>query len=86
MRNLEKSSETMSSRLNFDLDLPSKEYDDQVLLDGILLPEWDFNKQQLVEDYCSLKLMLPRGTIPTALPKELVQQTKKLNVFPQSFC
>lgn len=72
------SSDTMSSRLNFDLDLPSKEYDDQVLLDGILLPEWDFNKQQLVEDYCSLKLMLPRGTVPSALPKELIQQTKKL--------
>ncbi len=72
------SSETMSSRLKFDLDLPSSEYDDHVVLDGILLPEWDFKKQQLIEDYCSLKLMLPKKAKPTNLPQHLVKEAKQL--------
>lgn len=72
------SDDTMSSRLNFDLDLPSRDFDDKVILDGILLPEWDYKKQVLVQDYCALKLMLPKGTQPKPIPKHLVSQSRKL--------
>jgi len=72
------STETMASRLKFDLDLPSSHYDDKVLLEGVLLPEWDFKKQQLVQDYCALKIMQPKGAKPAKIPKHLVSQARRL--------
>lgn len=72
------SNETMATRLKFDLDLPPSEYDDKVILDGILLPEWDFKKQQLVQDYCALKIMQPKGAKSASIPKHLASQAKRL--------
>ena len=72
------SSETMSSRLKFDLDLPAMDYDDQVVLDGILLPEWDYKKQILIQDHCALKILLPKGTRPTPIPQHLLKQSRRL--------
>ncbi len=75
---ISESTETMASRLKFDLDLPASQYDDKVLLDGILLPEWDFKKQQLVQDHCALRVMLPKGATPTGIPKHLLNQSRRL--------
>ena len=36
-----------ASKLRFDLDLPSAAHDDIPLQSGILLPEWDWKKQQI---------------------------------------
>ncbi len=72
------SSETLSSRIKFDLDLPASEFDDKVLLEGILLPEWDFKKQQLLEDYCALKILSPKGSKPCAIPEHLKNKSRQL--------
>ncbi len=75
---LSESSDTVASRVKFDLDLPASDYDDKVILEGILLPEWDFNKQILVEDYCALKIMQPKGSMPCNIPEDLVGKVKNL--------
>jgi len=72
------SSNSLSSRVKFDLDLPASDFDDEILSDGILLPEWNFKTQQLVEDYCSLKVMQPKGTQPCDIPLNLVSKVKIL--------
>jgi nitric oxide reductase NorD protein len=45
---------TAASRIRFDLDLPAEADDDLMLIDGILLPEWDYRKQRLQPDHCRL--------------------------------
>ena len=50
------------TRLKFDLDLPSAASDDVILDDGILLPEWDWKKQQLLPDRRCRPRM--RSTVP----------------------
>ncbi len=67
-----------ASRLKFDLDLPAAEYEDQLLESGILLPEWDYKKSQLVDKHCQLNLMLPKQTKSASLPKHLVKKSKQL--------
>jgi len=67
-----------AAKLRFDLDLPAAENDDRVLVDGILMPEWDYRKSVLLPDYCSLLLMEPRNATPCALPPRLRQPAKRL--------
>lgn len=69
---------SIASRLRLDLDLPSDEYDDIRLGDGIPLPEWDFKKQRMQQDYCRLQPMLARDASPTELPEELRSQARTL--------
>ena len=59
------------SRLKFDLDLPSEANDDLRLGEGILLPEWDYRKQQMKNDYCCVQNMLPRDCSDSVLPPHL---------------
>src|SRR5690606_40652144 len=56
--------------LKLDLDLPSAEHDDVPFGEGIRLPEWDYRKQALVEDYVLLQPMLPRDAEPKGLRSE----------------
>jgi nitric oxide reductase NorD protein len=67
-----------ASKVRFDLDLPSAEHDDHVLVDGLLLPEWDHRKSTLVDDHCSLQLMEARDAVACALPERLRQPAKRL--------
>lgn len=66
------------NKIRIDLDLPASEYDDLVLKEGILLPEWDYKKQKLLKDHCSLHLMQLRLTEEAKWPKSLQQQARKL--------
>ena len=66
-----RSRETSSSKVRFDLDLPPEENDDLYLGEGILLPEWDYKKQQLLPDYCNLQPMLARAAEACELPGNL---------------
>lgn len=67
-----------SSRLKLDLDLPADVYDDTPLGPGILLPEWNYRKQQLVPDHCNLQPMLPKDSHPCALPEHLQRSAHRL--------
>ncbi|MCW8825784.1 MAG: VWA domain-containing protein [Gammaproteobacteria bacterium] len=67
-----------SSRLRFDLDLPSADFDDIRLGSGILLPEWDFKKGVMLPDHCRIQPMLARDSLPCELPQHLRQSARKL--------
>ncbi len=66
------------AKLKFDLDLPAAENDDLPLGEGIRLPEWDYRKSKLIEDYCLLQPMLADTVEPTALPEHLSNIARKL--------
>ena len=66
-----RSQETSSSKVRFDLDLPPEDNDDLYLGKGILLPEWDYKKQQLLPDYCNVQPMLAKEAEACELPKHL---------------
>lgn len=65
-------------KIRLDLDLPSAEYDDIPVCDGIPLPEWDYRSQQLKKDVCRLQILLPRDAHPTALPPRLQTTARQL--------
>ncbi|MBI2734004.1 MAG: VWA domain-containing protein [Aquabacterium sp.] len=56
--------QTLASRVRFDLDLPSAAADDQVIAQGITLPEWDHRKARLLPDHCAVQLLLPTVAEP----------------------
>ncbi len=66
------------TRLKFDLDLPSAGEDDQVLNDGILVPEWDWKKQRLLPNRCRIVQLLARNASACPLPAHLNQTAKRL--------
>ncbi|MGV6853439.1 MAG: VWA domain-containing protein [bacterium] len=74
------SADTKSARntVKFDLDLPSVDHDDLVLDQGILLPEWDYKKQKLRQDYCQILVMEARDAVPCQLPAHLRHQSRKI--------
>ena len=67
-----------ASKLRFDLDLPSAAQDDIPLQSGILLPEWDWKKQQLKRDMCRLTVLDPRNAAPCELPSHLLRPARRL--------
>jgi nitric oxide reductase NorD protein len=69
---------TTASRIRFDLDLPAESDDDFLLIDGILLPEWHYRKQQLQPAHCRLQMMVARDAEPCALPPALRATAKRL--------
>ena len=71
-------SQTTASKIKIDLDLPSSDYDDIVLGDGIPIDEWDFRQQRLQKDHCRLQLMVSRDVKPIELPQRLRYQAKKI--------
>lgn len=66
------------AKLKFDLDLPAAENDDLPLGEGIRLPEWDYRKSKLVEDYCLLQPMLADTAEPCVLPEHLSDISRSL--------
>ena len=71
-------SETSSSKIRLDLDLPSDKYDDIVLGTGIPIDEWDYKQQRLQKDHCRLQEMTYRHTEAMELPSRLHQQAHKI--------
>lgn len=67
-----------ASRLKLDLDLPSAAEDDIPLGEGMLLPEWDWRKQQLIPRHCRVIPMLPKDATPCALPDRLQAMARPL--------
>ena len=67
-----------AGKLRFDLDLPSEANDDMVIGEGILLPEWDFKKQKLIQDHCRILPMMAADASPRELPDNLRKTAKKL--------
>lgn len=59
-----------AARIRFDLDLPAAAQDDLRLGEGILLPEWDYKQQRLVDDACVLQTMVSDEVEPIALSSE----------------
>ena len=67
-----------AKRIRFDLDLPSAEQDDMQLGEGILLPEWDYRKQTMVEDFCCLLPMIAADAEPQELPQHLRSGARRI--------
>lgn len=72
---------TVKQRLKFDLDLPSSDYDDNALREGIKLPEWDYRKNLLLKNHCTLNLLESRDTEPAPLPPHLRQAARRVRAF-----
>ena len=70
--------QTTSSKIKLDLDLPSSEYDDIPLGEGIPIDEWDYKQLRLLKDHCRLQTMLSRGAEPMELPERLRTQAHKV--------
>lgn len=72
---------TVKQRLKFDLDLPASDYDDVSTHEGIKLPEWDYRKNLLLKDHCTLSLLYGRDIEPVPLPAHLRQSAKRVRAF-----
>ena len=75
---LAKDNETTAGKIKLDLDLPSEEYDDIILAEGIPIDEWDFKQQRMQKDYCRLQEMTSRHAEPIELPEKLRPQAHKI--------
>ncbi len=75
---LAQDSETTAGKIKLDLDLPSTEYDDIVLDEGIPVDEWDYKQQNLQKDYCRLQVMTSRHAKAMELPERLRPQAHKI--------
>jgi nitric oxide reductase NorD protein len=64
-------SQTTSSKIKLDLDLPASQYDDIVLGEGIPIDEWDYKKQRLQKDHCRIIPMTARDAEAVDLPDRL---------------
>ncbi|MBC8493470.1 MAG: VWA domain-containing protein [Candidatus Thioglobus sp.] len=65
-------------QMKFDLDLPSEAMDDEILASGILLPEWDWKTQTLIENKCQVVSLVSSHEQDTQLPEHLKATAKKL--------
>ncbi len=72
------SGERIASRVRFDLDLPAAGEDDEIVSEGIPLPEWDYRQQILRPAHCHLHYMQAREAEPIALPDHLRPQARRL--------
>jgi nitric oxide reductase NorD protein len=71
-------SETTAGKIKLDLDLPSSQYDDIVLGEGIPIDEWDYKTQRLQKDHCRLQTMESRNAEAMELPERLRSQAHKI--------
>ena len=64
--------------LKFDLDLPAEDSDDQVLGEGIRIPEWDWKRRLLQPDHCRVVPMLAADAPACELPQRLQAVARRL--------
>jgi len=69
---------TSAANIRFDLDLPSGAADDTPLGEGVLLPEWNWKKQVMQPDYCSLQQLIAADAKPCELPQSLKNTANQL--------
>ncbi len=69
---------TSAASVRFDLDLPAGAEDDTPLGDGVLLPEWNWKKQVMQPDYCSLQQLIATDAKPCELPHALKHTANRL--------
>ncbi len=67
-----------AANVRFDLDLPAGAADDTPLGEGVLLPEWNWKKQVLQPDYCSLQQLIATDAKPCELPHNLKNTANRL--------
>ena len=67
-----------AKKLRFDLDLPGEEDDDRQIGEGILLPEWDYRKQQWLADHCCIQPMVAVRNESCELPAHLARTARRL--------
>lgn len=67
-----------ASKIRLDLDLPSAAEDDIPLGMGNHYPEWDYRKQLLKKNHCTVIPMLPRKAESAPLPDYLADTAKSL--------
>ncbi|AUZ83408.1 hypothetical protein CDW43_01930 [Methylophaga nitratireducenticrescens] len=60
-----------AAKIRFDMDLPSPIHDELPLGEGIRLPEWDYKKQQMRDNFCLLQPFLADEAPPTPMPVHL---------------
>lgn len=60
-----------AAKIRFDMDLPSPQNDELPLGEGILLPEWDYKKQRMRDDFCLLQPFLADEALPMPIPAHL---------------
>lgn len=60
-----------AAKVKFDLDLPAAENDELPIGEGILLPEWDYNRCELIPDYCLLQPLLADQATTAPVPDAL---------------
>ncbi len=65
-------------KVKFDLDLPAESSDEVVLESDVLLPEWDYKKQCMQADYCSVINYVHVTGEQGELPENLRRTAKKL--------
>ncbi len=75
---LARDNNTKGGKVKFDLDLPAQSIDDVILESDVLLPEWDYKKQNLQKDYCSVVNMVHVSAEQGELPERLRRTAKKL--------
>jgi len=64
--------------LKLDLDLPPADADDLPLGDPLALPEWDYRRQRLQDNFVRVQMMAPRQSEPAALPARLAPLARRL--------
>ena len=69
---------TSAANVRFDLDLPAGAEDDTPLGEGVLLPEWNWKKQVIQPDYCSLQQLIAADAKPCELPHALRHTANRL--------
>ena len=69
---------TSAASVRFDLDLPAGAEDDTPLGEGVLLPEWNWKKQVMQPDYCSLQQLIAADAKPCELPHALKNTANRL--------
>ncbi|WP_198263607.1 nitric oxide reductase activation protein NorD [sulfur-oxidizing endosymbiont of Gigantopelta aegis] len=69
---------TKGGKVKFDLDLPAESMDEVILESDVLLPEWDYKKQLMLKDYCSVINYMHNTGEAGELPENLRRTAKKL--------
>jgi len=64
--------------LKLDLDLPPADADDLPLGGAMTLPEWDYRRQRLQDDFVQVRMMCPRQSLPLGLPLRLAPLATRL--------
>ncbi len=69
---------TKGGKVKFDLDLPAESIDEVVLESDVLLPEWDYKKQIMQKDFCSVINYVHNTGEEGKLPENLRRTAKRL--------